>query len=325
MIVYSDSPLWREAIDSVAKQTISKGDMEVVIATSFSQDFQIPRELEKETQVKVVESKELTSGGKIRDGARVCKGDVVAFLDYDDMWESDRLSAVNGAFKNTDGLGYFHNNFSFILGNQAPERGMYRSVVNGLLSTGSDSRFIDPASSSPGEMIRWMGSGTFNMSSIAVKRSVLLDFLAGIPNVNLSIEDIIFFNCLNLNKKGMQDSRKLTRVRMHHANVSNASNRLKNIEAEKVAIRSLLALMNETSNNTIGACLDSYVQEKELYSSMSIEFTGRTEVMRQLLSYLSTYHTSGILPKPILSSMAASYLISPSIYTRLLNKRFTQR
>lgn len=323
LIVYSDSQLYKEAIDSVAAQTLSNSDIELVIATSFPQEFTIPKDLDREGRVRVVHSEELTSGGKIRESVRSCGGDIIAFLDYDDTWEVDRLDTVVKAFSETERLGYYHNNCTFVGEDQVPQRGVYRFLAGGRLKSQSGRRLIDPSVSVAAEIRGWMGPGTYNMSSISVRRSLILDFAQRIPNVNLSIEDIIFFNCLNLNNKGMQDTRKLTRVRMHGSNVSNASNRSRNIEHERIAIDSLANLMNLTTNSAIRSCLKSYLPGKELYSQISMQLAGRASVARQFLSYLSSYQSSAILPSPILASMAAGYLFSPTIYTKLLNKRFS--
>lgn len=322
LIVYSDSPLYREALDSVASQFLPTGEFEVVIASSFSQEFEIPRVLEKDTNVKVVESKQLTSGGKIREGVRSCNGKIVAFLDYDDLWESGRLSAIVKAFSEADGLGYYHNDCTFVWGDQESRKGVYRSLASSHLSTKTETKILRPSTSTPAEMIRWMGPGTYNMSSVAVLRDTLLSFSDKIPNVNLSIEDIIFYNCLSLNMNCMRDSMKLTRVRMHGSNVSNASNRSRNTEQERMAIESLKELMRATPSKVVNASLKAYIPSKELYSKFSIEFAGRAKVARQLLSYLGNSQRSGMFPDPVLTGMAAGYLLSPSIYTRLLNKRF---
>lgn len=320
--IYTDNTLYKEAISSVMRQNYPLSKVEVVLCSSFPHDYDIPRSTDDGVQVKIIETKERSGAGKLKKHARSCSGDIIAFLDYDDIWESNKLASVVRAFTEISGLGYYHNDCTFVHRNQVPQVGMYRNIVKSLLYNIPAERTIDPATASAVEMLSWMGPGTYNASSIALTRDTLLAFSDDLPRVNYSTEDIVFAHCIDLNKKGKQDPGKLTRVRMHDANVTNASNRTRESTLDDNAVEYLVNLMNRTSNKELNKCLNSYVMGKKLFSRISIEPGTRKAVIREALNYLSSYRKSGIVPSPVLTSMAAVYAISPSIYTKLQNKRF---
>lgn len=96
-----------EGIRSVLNQDLEMDKYEIlVVADTRLNEL---REFENNPRVKIIYSDRDDPGGKWVDAIKASKGDVLCFLDDDDMWVSNKLSYVKEKFDHDDLLGYFHN------------------------------------------------------------------------------------------------------------------------------------------------------------------------------------------------------------------------
>lgn len=100
-------PIVIEAIKSVLNQDLDMDKYEIlVVADTRLNEL---REFENNTRVKIIYSDRDDPGGKWAEAIEASKGEVLCFLDDDDMWVSNKLSYVKKKFDQDDLLGYFHN------------------------------------------------------------------------------------------------------------------------------------------------------------------------------------------------------------------------
>ncbi len=96
-----------EALRSLEAQTLGKDRFEVIVVRNFEDSFSdgiIRRNGWKNIVTDVV-----PVGGKMAIGLQEAKGEVITFLEDDDMYAPERLQAVAQAFTGLRGLVYFHN------------------------------------------------------------------------------------------------------------------------------------------------------------------------------------------------------------------------
>ncbi|WP_054837985.1 glycosyltransferase family 2 protein [Sulfuracidifex metallicus] len=93
-----------EAVNSALNQTLPRDEYEVIVAKNFSEYDNILKNL----GVKTVFSNEQNQGADIVNALSYTEGDVICFLDDDDLWVPWKLEKVKEEFKE-ESLGYYRH------------------------------------------------------------------------------------------------------------------------------------------------------------------------------------------------------------------------
>ncbi len=111
-----------ECINSVLNQSYSNWEMIIVDDCSHDRSFEIASKHAKaDPRIKVIQMSKNSGAGISRNRAiNLAKGDIIAFLDADDVWHHNKLkihlnemTANNAAFSHTS-YGYIHKNGSIL-------------------------------------------------------------------------------------------------------------------------------------------------------------------------------------------------------------------
>lgn len=155
-----------EALRSVGRPP-SDGSSEVLLLTN-----QISPTVERiceEGSVRIVRLEAGCWGEWVLAALPKCRGEVLAFLDDDDLFEPGKVAAVASAFSDRPSLGYYHHRVSPF--------GPKGSIGHPLGPTAG--RLTDGEKTAPRiDRLFWQLGG-FNLSAIAVRR----DLLASIPDL----------------------------------------------------------------------------------------------------------------------------------------------
>jgi glycosyltransferase involved in cell wall biosynthesis len=166
------------ALRSLERQTLPKDKFEVIVVKNFEDPTS--DEIIRRNGWKNIVTDVVPLGGKIAIGLEEAGGDIITFLEDDDMYREDRLSHVKELFSATPGLRYFHNEQEVI--DEAGRSLGYHG------SPHSDLTLRLP----PSELACWLAlvkpGGFHNNSSIAVRREVLDDSLALIRSMSASVD-----------------------------------------------------------------------------------------------------------------------------------------
>jgi glycosyltransferase involved in cell wall biosynthesis len=108
IVAYNGREFIREAVKSVANQTLPKDEYELIVVKSFEDAY-------VDDVVKNMKSKSLLTdlisyGAKVTLAIEKAEGDVICFLDDDDMYSPWRLEVIRDKFKHNPSLIYYHNN-----------------------------------------------------------------------------------------------------------------------------------------------------------------------------------------------------------------------
>ncbi|MGC9079884.1 MAG: glycosyltransferase family 2 protein, partial [Nanopusillaceae archaeon] len=95
------------ALKSLEKQTLDKNKFEVVVVKNFEDP--ISDNIIKRNKWKNIITDIVPLGGKIALGLKESKGNIITFLEDDDMYREDRLEKIYKAFSSIPDLVYFHN------------------------------------------------------------------------------------------------------------------------------------------------------------------------------------------------------------------------
>lgn len=97
------------AVRSVLSQTVPRSEIQTIVTKDFAHPF-----VDSLPDVRVLDSSGSGVGAMMADALDEATGEVVAFLDDDDLWSPDKLSHVRAAFASDPALAYYAHGFSAI-------------------------------------------------------------------------------------------------------------------------------------------------------------------------------------------------------------------
>ncbi|MHB1440524.1 MAG: glycosyltransferase family 2 protein [Cuniculiplasma sp.] len=184
IIAYNRREFIKRAIGSVLSQTLDREEYEVIVIKNYRDEL-IDKYMD-ENNIKNIYSEKETLGGKLADGSLSSKGEVICFLEDDDIFFSNKLEEVFKKFKEDEDLVYLHNRCKIV------------DDKNNFIKLGGDS--ID-----------------FNLSSISIRKSTIYFDL--VNKLTIGLDSFIFFNALDSGKL-ISETEKLLTVYMFHQSSS---------------------------------------------------------------------------------------------------------
>lgn len=235
-----------EAVRSVRTQLFDPRRFEVLVVKNYT-DGSIDAELDRwGCQVILVRDDEL--GAKVAEGVRLARAPVVTFLEDDDRYDPRRLQQVAQQFSDDSGLAFYHNHIRVIDGEgrpvAAPQLWQWRTRWPAAGETVEEIRRADP--NSVLDLVGFQPDS--NLSSMAVRRRILLPWLDVLRRVPLAVDTFMFIAAVVSRETILLTSRPLTDYRVHGGNASNHSFRDMN---EQLAARLRHARRNFIAHDLI--------------------------------------------------------------------------
>jgi len=216
------------ALRSLEAQTLPRDRFEVIVVKNF-EDKESDDIISRNGWKSVYEDTTY-HGRKIFVGLEESKGDVITFLEDDDMYTNNRLEEVYKAFTSYDRLVYFHNSWAVIGENgnvfERPPPFLFisKNLVGGSPIVIDVDRLRGLAKRynvNVADLVLKVRAGAdVNNSSLAVRRSVLeanVHLLKGLPT---SIDFFVFASSLRAGGLMYFTDEKLTLYRVHGENWS---------------------------------------------------------------------------------------------------------
>ena len=191
-----------EALRSLERQTLDKGRFEVVVVKNFEDPAS--DEIIRRNGWRWVYSDEKSYGRFLLVGAEDVKGGVLTFLDDDDMYAPERLQVVERAFRETEGLAYFHNDQIIV-----DEEG--RPLKN--VKDQSDLLIESPSEACDKIFL----AGYINNSSTAVASWLIANVRQMLNRIETQLDLALAAAAASTGGKMLLSGRKLTMWRIHRA------------------------------------------------------------------------------------------------------------
>jgi len=192
---YNRKEFLMDAIKSVINQTLDKKYYEIIVVKNFNDD-KIDEYIDKNNIKSIL--MDATMGEFLYKGINESKGNIISFLDDDDLFLNNKLEYVYNLFKNNKDTVYYHN------------RPIFVDIDNNILKI----KNINP---------------DFNMSSISIRNDIInLNLLR---EITLLPDCFMYYSALESNKKVITDNTGFTYYRYHDSISRNLSS---NIEERKI-------------------------------------------------------------------------------------------
>ena len=199
------------AFDSAINQSLSRDYYEVIVIKNFI-DRDIDSYIENNGGKNVYTDAQ-PLGDKCLIGTENSNGKILVFLEDDDLLVYEKLQRILEAFE-MENVVYFHNNHSLINQDGRIIDGHMFPEVKKVMTLKLDSTSY--------KEIGWIlrHGGSFNLSSIAVKSSILINHLSYLKGMNVAVDNFMFYIALASNGYLRMDSQILTLYRLHGENSS---------------------------------------------------------------------------------------------------------
>ena len=197
-----------DAIQSIEKQTLHKEKYEVIIAKDFSDQI-----LDK--KIEALGYKSFIYGGRVGEQLALClqnaTGEVVSFLQDDDVFEKDKLKQVFNAFDSNDRLIFMRNGFSIInsTGFFVDTHNFYRTTTNMLIHD-------DVKRETKNISLMIKQNFDFNLSCISIKRSIVLKYIDTLKEIETGDDSFMFFVSMFEVGDLLRVTAPLNRYRVHN-------------------------------------------------------------------------------------------------------------
>jgi glycosyltransferase involved in cell wall biosynthesis len=198
-----------DAVNSALNQTLPRNEYEIIVVKNF-EDENIDRFLE-EHSVRNIIVKEEPLSAKIVKGVEESRGEVISFLEDDDLWLPQKLEIVKQVFKDKDVI-YYHNNFYNFNKFSSLSLLIDRIQSSNIRSKISKLKIYDMKNDLFPKM---------NNSSIAVRKKIFnKNILDKIKNVFISVDVLLFYLAYCHGGDFVFDDKILTLRRVHNTNTN---------------------------------------------------------------------------------------------------------
>ncbi len=232
-------------ISVVNSQSVEKSQVEVILVMDYSDD-KIER-FAREHGVKVFFTNEISLGKKLEVGILQSHGEILCFLDDDDMYHPSKLSYILKIMADPDVI-FVHNEIT-----QIGENEKYGSLEKDTDIKGDDVRFpiADLSKSQIGEIAGYRSD--WYLSSMAIKANLARKYAELIGKCQKSLDKVIFLISVKECKSIVISKKPLTFYRKH-ISITGLKTDLKNFNISRLtftreSIRTLETLQRISSEN----------------------------------------------------------------------------
>ena len=235
IMAYNRKNYLKYAIDSVINQTLSTNSFEILLLRNFHDD-----EIDKmcvENKIKDLLTPNIPIGEYLSIALKNSTGDVLCFLDDDDVFENNKLDVVYAEFNNNPNLVYMRNDWSLIdsNGNQIFQRRKVRALTNANIEKFNVAHAIKKV----GLEFRW------NMSCISVRKDIFIGFEDYLSKIISGQDIIVFYIAASKNGTMARCKRPLTRYRIHGDSMTKVKGPSNDALREYISLKPLQFLLLE--------------------------------------------------------------------------------
>lgn len=291
IMAYNRRDFVKDALHSVLTQTLPRVKYEIILLKNYY-DTEIDKYAASNNVILIFCSEKII-GRMVWTGIEAARGEIISFLDDDDLFTPNKLEVVSELLSDKS-VGYYHNSVQIISNNPLGSK-LFR------FKQFSKATIFGRIGSSKTEILKLLdNNATFNSSSVSVRRDFLNQWKSLIGATTTGPGFTLFFISLLSSKLNFMDSRRLTVFRSH-SSLSNPhgkpSERIKGkVTNLENAIAALSLIANVTENVLYRSIMNYKITELRIwccfYGDFNNELVGRqlaTGILRGSPSYKTLY------------------------------------
>jgi hypothetical protein len=201
----------------VLNQTLDRNKYEIIVTKNFV-DEKIDNYIKKNGgKLVFFEKGSVGVGAQIADALKYVKGEVICFLEDDDLFVKEKLKYVYDTFQKDKSIVYINNARKYI-----DENKRYLTKSPSKFERREKDIIIREADKKPINLlkIQQYSNPFFNQSSIAIKTSILKRFIADLKNIKFAPD--LFYYFVSLVSGDLLISTKELTLYMVHESTSNS-------------------------------------------------------------------------------------------------------
>lgn len=207
----------KDAINSVVKQTLNPSFFEVFVIKTF-ENTDIDKYTESLGFTNLVFDPSINYGERLIQTIKRCNGDIIVFLEDDDLFAPEKLENIKRVFDNHPQLDYYHNEGTYR--NKSLEFDERAKVIESILNLDTIGQYglIDTSKFSFNDILNsriWA-----NVSCMALTKRTSIDFAYIFGVVNQPIDVLLFSAAISKNNHIYIEREKNTIIRLHDTNDS---------------------------------------------------------------------------------------------------------
>lgn len=310
--VFNRKDYYMQALESITNQTCVGSLVEIIIVSNILLKEGIEG---KGVELKVIYSDDESLSGKIITGVLNASGEVVAFLEDDDLWEIGKIDSLLRAFEGDNALDFYHNGHTYF---HHQSQKWKRTSSNNIDHNKQALIFLngkDVINSNRSYNLLIKNQASYNLSSMALRRSFIMLYLNYFENFgNDFIDGLIFLLSTIFGRKLAIENTKFTKIRLHPTNRSgldiNRGNDHYKDSFDRVIEISSSKVINSNINQFITRIkVDGYLK--------SIDYS-RFDLLKLFLRHIIASFSCIRFPDRDIVIKTALALVSPSLLRKFL-------
>ena len=321
----------KDSVSSIKQQTLGHANYEVIFLTNFEVD----KELVESVKGRQLHSNE-REGPALAYAIEEAHGDVISFLDDDDLWLNRKLEHVFAEFSADSSLGYYHNNFTMINEQMGASKSpAYRNGITRMSKLGRVE--LDSIGATFKEVRRLVNLAIdFNNSSISILRSLVMNVIDELKTSYSSMDTFLFYAAMTSDRKIVGDGEILTKYRLHSRNTSGShslSGAQKLTEAmylkgksdfnKKVTIQHLHLLQTMgCRNSAVKRSIECMIADDKVESHWLGGVRDRKGMLKDILLYLRYFSRYELKYNATILAFSLLYFLEPEMAMNLFLRHY---
>ncbi|MEM0135151.1 MAG: glycosyltransferase [Thermoplasmatales archaeon] len=211
---YNRTEFLYSAIESVLKQEIAGPRIEIIVISNL--DFKTDGIPQNFNLKKII--MEGTIGEFLSVGIKSASGDIIAFLDDDDIWMPNKMARLESVFSDMNVI-FYHSMYSYIDSGGKPIEYVRNVEKNDfdafsaplILYDSRNSKYIREAIERRAD---------FNLSCMAVRKKLAMEYIDTLKLITSAQDGFFFWIAVMSGGNLFIDNLSLIEYRVHHSNVS---------------------------------------------------------------------------------------------------------
>ena len=214
---YNRKEFLEYSIESVLRQNLNGIKIEIIVVVNF--DFSV--DVNEEIKIKKIVM-EGTIGQFLYEGIKEASGDLIAFLDDDDLWEKDKVKRVIEAFSD-ERIVFYHNLYSYI-DSQGELVDYVRKVEKNSKKYFTSESIFNPSLDKDELKTAIEMKADFNLSCIVVRKSLALKYIDIVKKITGCTDGFFFWIAVISQRYLFIDNERLNEYRVHSLNTTGLEN-----------------------------------------------------------------------------------------------------